>query len=481
MIDLKGRRELFWDTDILESFEGIMRTRHSPVYKNECFKCDAPWESEHCCYGSSVRVGDEIRFYYRAENNEFNKKGLGIMCLATSRDGKTFEKKNIGTNSFGGSFENNIFHSEEREIDNFSVVYDTNPGCPENERFKAVSLVSATVVGEPERLALYVSADGIKFEFKYFLAVEGNFDSHNVLFYDESIGKYRLYFRRVHYSDNTEFNGVIREEAGLFLVRDVRLSFSEDLLTWTEPVRLDYGDDDMVQMYTNQIVKYPRADVYVGFPTRYIDRRDDPKNFKYLSDKDGWRSKFLEIGSRGGTAITDCGFMYSKDGLHFKREGNAFLSADYEQGNNWIYGDFYLAYGLVETESDSVPGVMEYSFYTPYGYHTSAESFLRYTIRLDGFYSLHADYTGGEFLTKPMTLGDTMKINFKTSALGNVRIVILDEDGNPIEGYDSGNIFGNSTERPVEFERPLSNLSGKAVRLKFIMNDADVYSICCDI
>ena len=80
-----------------------------------------------------------------------------------------------------------------------------------------------------------------------------------------------------------------------------------------------------------------------------------------------------------------------------------------------------------------------------------------------------------------MTLGDTMKINFKTSALGNVRIVILDEDGNPIEGYDSGNVFGNSTERPVEFERPLSKLSGKAVRLKFIMNDADVYSICCDI
>ena len=147
MIDLKGKRELFWDTDILESYEGIRIINHSPILKNEVFKCDAPWESEHCSYGSIVKLENEVRLYYRAESNEFNKKGLAVWCLATSSDGKIFEKKNLCTNKFEGSFDNNIFHSEEREIDNFSVFLDSNPACGENERFKAVSLVSATVEG----------------------------------------------------------------------------------------------------------------------------------------------------------------------------------------------------------------------------------------------------------------------------------------------------------------------------------------------
>ena len=40
---------------------------------------------------------------------------------------------------------------------------------------------------------------------------------------------------------------------------------------------------------------------------------------------------------------------------------------------------------------------------------------------------------------------------------------------------------GNSTNRTVEFEKPLSLLGDKPVKLKFIMKDADIYSICGDI
>jgi hypothetical protein len=208
---------------------------------------------------------------------------------------------------------------------------------------------------------------------------------------------------------------------------------------------------------------------------------DDKQNFKHLSDTNGWRSALLNVGSRGGSAVTDCVLMYSRDGRNFKRDDNAFLSASYEQGDCWIYGDFYLSYGLAETESDETPGVMEYSFYSPKGYRTGTVTFVRYSIRFDGFYSLHANYSGGEFVTKPMTLGDTLKINFKTSALGDIRIIILDENNAPIEGYDSGNLFGNRTDRSVEFEKPLSDLKGREVKLKFIMKDADIYSICSDI
>jgi hypothetical protein len=60
--------------------------------------------------------------------------------------------------------------------------------------------------------------------------------------------------------------------------------------------------------------------------------------------------------------------------------------------------------------------------------------------------------------------------------LGSVRIRILDEKGNAIDGYDSGNHFGDSLDRPVAFEKPLADLSGKSVRLEFTLKDADLYS-----
>ena len=84
-------------------------------------------------------------------------------------------------------------------------------------------------------------------------------------------------------------------------------------------------------------------------------------------------------------------------------------------------------------------------------------------------------------VTKPMTVGETLRINFSTAALGGVRIKVADESGEPIEGYDSGVLFGNSTDRPVDFEKTLSELSGRAVRLVFEMRDADVYSFCSDL
>ena len=96
---------------------------------------------------------------------------------------------------------------------------------------------------------------------------------------------------------------------------------------------------------------------------------------------------------------------------------------------------------------------------------------------MDGFFSWRADFGGGEVITKPFTFdGDELLLNFSTSALGFVRIEILDEAGNAIEGYDSGRIFGNTTTRPCEFPSPLSALCASPIRFKITMRDADLYS-----
>ena len=96
---------------------------------------------------------------------------------------------------------------------------------------------------------------------------------------------------------------------------------------------------------------------------------------------------------------------------------------------------------------------------------------------MDGFYSWRADFEEGEVLTKPLTVeGDSLSINFATSALGYLTVELLDETGAPLEGYRSGRLFGNSIERPCDFEKPLSELKGKTVRMRFTMKDCDFYS-----
>lgn len=90
---------------------------------------------------------------------------------------------------------------------------------------------------------------------------------------------------------------------------------------------------------------------------------------------------------------------------------------------------------------------------------------------------LHCDYEEGFAVTKPLVFeGNELSINFATSVAGYVRIRLLDGEGNALEGYDSGKLFGDSVDRVVDFERPLAALSGKAVRMEISMKDAEFYA-----
>jgi hypothetical protein len=119
----------------------------------------------------------------------------------------------------------------------------------------------------------------------------------------------------------------------------------------------------------------------------------------------------------------------------------------------------------------------EISFYMGENYRIKNVNFRRYTVRLDGFFSWQAPYSGAEVLTKPLMLsGEDMNMNFSTSAVGGIKVFICDENGAELDGYESYTVFGNSVERPVTFAKPLSDLAGKTVRLRFKMKDADIYS-----
>ena len=255
---------------------------------------------------------------------------------------------------------------------------------------------------------------------------------------------------------------------------------SPDFKNWDEPRQISFTPErDDVDLYVNNVQKYYRADhVFIGFPVRYQDRyKDGEQNYRQLPGLENRTYLYKERLPRIGTVITDSLIMTSRDGETFRRTEEAFLSPGIESLDNWIYGDCYFYHGMVQTPSDIEGAPDEISMYAVRGYLSERIRLCRYAIRLDGFFSWHSDYCGGVLITKPFIFsGNDLKINFATSGAGHLRFQLTDKEGNLLEGYDSGKVFGDSVDRTVCFSKPLSELCGKEVRIQLSMKDADLYS-----
>ena len=107
----------------------------------------------------------------------------------------------------------------------------------------------------------------------------------------------------------------------------------------------------------------------------------------------------------------------------------------------------------------------------------------RFTLRLDGFVSVHARMKGGEMITKPLVFrGKELVMNFATSTAGSIRVEVQDQEGAALSGYTleaCPPIYGDAIEEVVSWKggSDLSKLAGKPIRLKFVLKDADLYSM----
>lgn len=119
----------------------------------------------------------------------------------------------------------------------------------------------------------------------------------------------------------------------------------------------------------------------------------------------------------------------------------AFIRPGLRNRGTWFYGDMYQNWGIVETRSTIEDAPSELSFYLTERYRQETGAVLRrYSMRLDGFVSLHAPLVGGEMVTKPITFtGNTLFLNVSTSAAGSVRVEIQTSPPLPgrLCGYDS--------------------------------------------
>jgi hypothetical protein len=293
----------------------------------------------------------------------------------------------------------------------------------------------------------------------------GAFDSQNLAFWDSLRGEYRAYVRDFR-------NG-----------RDIRTCTSKDFVNWTEPEFLEYSPERTSQLYTNGVIPYYRAPhIFLGFPTRYVDH-GWAESTKQLPQRE-YRELVASSSQRSGTAFTDGMFMSSRDGATFHIWPESFIRPGIQRPGSWFYGDNYQNWGIVETRSHLPGAPNELSFYvSEAGRQDNGNRLRRYTLRVDGFVSAHAPLSGGELVTKPMTFeGSQLEINVSTSAAGSVRVEIQDADGKPVPGFsldDCHPQYGDELDRVVSWKSgtEVSRLSGKPVRLRFVLQDADLYSL----
>ena len=86
-------------------------------------------------------------------------------------------------------------------------------------------------------------------------------------------------------------------------------------------------------------------------------------------------------------------------------------------------------------------------------------------------------------ITKPFHFdGNKLVINFSTSAAGMIKVEVQNMNGKPIEGFEienSNELIGNEIEKIVSWKGDpnLNELSSQPICLRFVMKDADLYSI----
>lgn len=488
VIDIGSRRELFVDDFFIDKMTGKAEQRlHHPQIREIAIKHDAPWEGSGSGYHSVFKDGDKYRMYYKSWQLTVTAPGKVntgehplFTCYAESDDGIHWRKPELGLHEFKGSKANNIVIPKgmmgkvNPDGGHPAVFKDDNPNAAPDAKYKAILRSNS-----PKGLLALKSPDGLHWSPMADAPVitDGAFDSQNLAFWDANSGVYRAYWRYFTEGTTDEKNW---KPSGL---RAIRTATSRDFIHWENQHDLTYVDSPGEALYTNQVKPYHRAPhLLIGFPTRYVERGWS-ESTRALPEREHreWRSKASD---RYGMAITEGLFMASRDGVKFKRWNEAFLPPGIERPGTWNYGHQYIAWHAVETKSALEGAPNELSLYATGSYWTGKSSELRrYTLRLDGFVSIHAPMSGGELITKPFTFtGKSLTMNFASSVAGGIRVEIQDAKGKPVPGFtlaDSEEHFGDSIQRTVVWKNgtDVSSLAGKTVRLRFALKDADLYAI----
>ncbi len=449
-INIGSRRQLFVDGYLIKKMTGARQVLHRPVKREVAIKPEHPWEKHGVSYMVTFKDGGRFRAWYRVDAAGWEGEPRNTMtAYAESDDGIHWRKPELGIIEFNGSKANNLVW--DGEAANLSPFRDDNPNANPDKRYKAV--------GRDRDLYALVSPDGLHWKLASDKPIftDRPFDSHNIAFWDPVDKQYVAYTRGVR-KEGTLGEGM--QDRFLGGIRWVRRATSKDFRHWSELELIQTGDAPMEEFYTNATIRYERApDYLLMFPSRFASAREPTPGWKH------------------GKGVNDIALLSSRDGLRFERTFmEAFIRPGLDQ-ENWHDRSLYMERGILQTSPT------ELSLYCMQNWRVPSVHIRRYTLRADGFVSVRGPYEGGELLTRPLKFsGRELRINFSTSAVGSLRLELQDAAGKPLPGFeldDFAELYGDKIDAAVAWkDRPdVSSLAGKAVRLRFVLKDADLFAI----
>ena len=467
-IDIGSRLELFVDRLLVQTMHDVAYKLHSPQL--------TPASSRPISggYMTVLLDGDQYRAYYRQFDPSYTGEGFDgnpgeVTCYAESRDGIEWTTPDLGICTVNGSRHNNALLHMPPFNTNFAPFRDANPAAAPQARYKAMAGTHPLSEMPGSGLHAFQSADGLHWEMmrdeSVILPPEYGFDSQNVSFWSTAEQRYVCYFRTFLKqagshpdalrlgADRRPWTAMSAEELktqranwkhpvrGHF--RSISRTTSEDFIHWTDPVAMAPNLPGE-HLYTSQTHPYFRAPhIYIALPTRFVPEHGSCTDILFMATRAG--------NERYERLFTEA---FIRPGLDPQRWGN--------RGN-------YAACGVVPT------GPAEMSIY-----HELAGR--RYTLRTDGFNSIHAGASSGRLTTRPVIFaGSGLTLNLSTSAAGRARVELQDSQGRPLPGRaleDCPPIYIDAIDHTVTWNdgSDVSEWARTPVRLCVELQEADLYA-----
>ncbi|MBL8828849.1 MAG: HEAT repeat domain-containing protein [Planctomycetaceae bacterium] len=485
------QKQLFVDDLIIDELGGAQRQLHRfrKDSRNPVLEQQFPWEVMGVVsYCTTVRYDPATRLFsfWTTSFGRLAEKAEAIasraQCLALSTDGIEWKRVALGHEGF------------EPTRDTNRVGRAPNIVHYPAEKDAARRFASYAFVPERNGLAVSFSPDGIGSWTDWKFVTGGGNDVVTVCRDDLNPGtfsfmKWRVgrWFRRAAWPAWGATPESIRR--GLI---NVTANFADDRLAMNRVAAvfpaLDFFQPEIVRTEIYEVTPFIYEGIYFGLPVRFdISGRggrnvDGPTDLALMfsRDKNG-KGGWLRPGSPNYLATVN------DDELERAERGTTPLTGvlDFGRWGEWDAAQLYGPSSLLVVDDQIVLYYTGGSFgHEPEGSRSDGAgknvyrmAIGRATLRLDGMVSLRADKQAANITTKPMRFdGRELVINADCSH-GSLRVDLLDSAGKTVATSES--ITSDSIRHVVKWPAgfDLATYSGKPVRLRLQLTNADLYAI----
>ena len=478
----KGEKQLFVDSVMIRSKEGVTRVTH-PAKKRESpvLTAEMPWEvrTEDGVIDKRVNIYGTVLRDEKTGSFRMWYADPGSVLYATSADGIHWERPIL--NVSGKTNETDLhLHSPSIIEDKF----ETDPA----KRYKAVGNAShgvddATLQRLKDKFELVdwyrdkthrlyysaYSADGLRWTIDPEPILLGC--DTITLSQDPVTGEYLAFHKR-------------QGDPRVVGIRHVFLSTSKDMKHWSEPHPVVVADEvdnkatrklkggTSSEYYNMSAFAY--AGQWLGFVTHF--RRVEPASALFGNDKPD--------GQKWGTAgIIDVQLVTSRDGRYWERCSDRtpvipLGPHPYDAGS--IFGlcntpvfvgdEMWMYYTAVTTPHGGLPPEKQ-------------QSIALATWRIDGLASLQAKEKEGSIETHDfIPEGKQLSVNANIGK-GHLMVEVLDANGQVIKGYEKeASLIENqdAAKLPIRWTNAEALPSGVPIRLRFHLQNGDLFSYRID-